>query len=516
MKAILIRIGIDTAYGGWNAPVDLESGRFVYVPIPESAKSFHPNCARTYSEVKGPLSRFIRDCRREHLSHRYPIDGLQNCPMHLDPDFEYLTYGDDGSRRGSQIKLLRSGDLLVFYASLRPLIDGNDPLIYAIVGLIVVREVVNVADVPSKHWHENAHTRKVQRGQNDIIVRGRAGVSGRCVRCVPIGEFRNKAYRVRVDLLRAWGGLSVKDGYIQRSGRPPMFRDASRFYNWWQRQKVRLVRENFLGQNSSRSVSSRKGAVARLIVQEEADNTSDSELSRRGKWRVTTSARMKTSPVILIHLRRPNQSAPDESRSDPFFEFGSFGCTGCHCKNLMNPKRAHELAGARVGFAQGGDSGFRLVHLTPPVEVVRYANCCELVWRPAEMPFRYENAPLLVNDEGASDFPALLQLIERVRRPTWLAKFSSAFRSRREPLDVKIGREVCRIFDRLRSKARQAGIGIARVYTDALPYKPNYPDTHRKSTLGKLRASLKGRRLTDSVAKVRGPECRGTPNEKKC
>jgi hypothetical protein len=34
MKALLVRIGVDQAYGGWNTPVDAE-GRFVYVPIPE-------------------------------------------------------------------------------------------------------------------------------------------------------------------------------------------------------------------------------------------------------------------------------------------------------------------------------------------------------------------------------------------------------------------------------------------------------------------------------------------------
>lgn len=35
MKAVLVRIGIDQAYGGWNAPIDLGSGQFVYMQIPE-------------------------------------------------------------------------------------------------------------------------------------------------------------------------------------------------------------------------------------------------------------------------------------------------------------------------------------------------------------------------------------------------------------------------------------------------------------------------------------------------
>lgn len=34
MKGLLVRIGVDQAYGGWNAPVHLGTHEFVYVPIP--------------------------------------------------------------------------------------------------------------------------------------------------------------------------------------------------------------------------------------------------------------------------------------------------------------------------------------------------------------------------------------------------------------------------------------------------------------------------------------------------
>ena len=36
MRGYLIRIGVDQAFGGWNAPMDPETNEFVYVPIPES------------------------------------------------------------------------------------------------------------------------------------------------------------------------------------------------------------------------------------------------------------------------------------------------------------------------------------------------------------------------------------------------------------------------------------------------------------------------------------------------
>ena len=97
--------------------------------------------------------------------------------------------------------------------------------------------------VPRPRWHEKAHTRR-QPPSGDIVVRARSGFSGRLRRCIPIGEFRARAYRVRRDLLREWGDLDVKDGYIQRSARLPEFRDAARFYRWFLPQRPALVAEN--------------------------------------------------------------------------------------------------------------------------------------------------------------------------------------------------------------------------------------------------------------------------------
>ena len=114
MKALLVRIGVDQAYGGWNAPVDAE-GEFVYVPIPEFLRTeFHPGLERRYGEVLPALNRFCRnhgcDLNRDL---RFP-DKLLDAPMHLDPDFECLSYGDAGDRRGANIAKMSAGDTLVF------------------------------------------------------------------------------------------------------------------------------------------------------------------------------------------------------------------------------------------------------------------------------------------------------------------------------------------------------------------------------------------------------------------
>ena len=245
MKALLIRIGVDQAFGSWNAPVDPASGQFVYVPIPESSGTpFHPALERRYAEVLPALQGFCQ-CRNldVHNDIKFPSPLLSHS-MHLDPDFDHLTYGDDGAARGAGLVGMIEGDLLVFYGGLSPCRPCEHKLVYAIVGLYVVQKVLPVADVAPEDWKQNAHTRKSKRGNTDVVVWAKPDVSGRLNRCIPIGERRGGAYRVRQDILDAWGGLSVKDGFIQRSAVPPSFRDPARFYDWFRKQGVSLMASN--------------------------------------------------------------------------------------------------------------------------------------------------------------------------------------------------------------------------------------------------------------------------------
>ena len=440
MKGILVRTGVDHSYGGWNAPVDPSSGRFVYVPIPEGDHvKYHEGCERRFAEITPALHNFADRVGCDLFGDLRCPPALLDGSMHLDPDYEHLTYGDVGDRRGSEIKALGEDDFLVFYAGLRPCTPAEDRLIYAIVGIFVVDEVVDAADVPRRRIHENAHTRKLKLGASDIVVRGKPTVSGRLRHCIPIGEYRDRAYRVRRDLLEAWGGLSVNDGYIQRSARPPRFLDPGRFMTWFERQNEELIRAN----------------------NPDADQES----------------------VAMVHLRRPNAHDPGEMRSDPFWEFGSFGCTGCHMKNLMNPDRIHELDGVRLAFAQGGRLGFRLVMLTPPVRAVWRPKRCELKWDASSKPFRYETAPLLINNDGESDF-ALLKRLIRADRSTWCGRFSSRFRSRRSPLREDVARELICLY-----RARVAAASsddFASGYAETMPYPPNVIDRDREGSYKRL------------------------------
>jgi Nucleotide modification associated domain 3 len=245
MRATLVRIGIDQAYGGWNAPVDPETNDFVYVPIPEGPKApQHPEFATTYGTVAPVLAKFASARPRVPAPLVNLPPELTNAATHLDPDFDQLTYGDNGARRGKAITAFGKGDIIAFYAGLRPVTPCAHRLVYALVGLYRVASVSRVAEFPPSRWNENAHLRRLNPRPTDVVVHADAGSSGRLRRCIPIGEFRHGAYRVRPDLLDAWGGLSCKDGFIQRSAVPPCFNDPQRFLNWFQGTAAELVAAN--------------------------------------------------------------------------------------------------------------------------------------------------------------------------------------------------------------------------------------------------------------------------------
>ena len=57
MNGLLVRVGIDSTDGGWNAPVIIRSGEFAYITITE-AKPARPGLLRSYDEFVPALSRF--------------------------------------------------------------------------------------------------------------------------------------------------------------------------------------------------------------------------------------------------------------------------------------------------------------------------------------------------------------------------------------------------------------------------------------------------------------------------
>lgn len=235
MNALLVRVAADQsrAGGSWNGPVDSSSGDFAYVAIPEGLPVW-PGLEKPYTVLAPVLDNF-GVALPGHLVGRH---------MHLDPDFERLTYGDVGQRAKQLRTALSRGDLIVFYAGLRD-IRGATRLVYAIIGLFEIDSLVPALDVSEEHRDMNAHSRRIlATDAHDLIVCGRSGASGRLRRCIDIGEYRSRAYRVRSSLLQEWGGLSNRDGYLQRSARLPRLVDSSSFLRWFEKQHPVLVQAN--------------------------------------------------------------------------------------------------------------------------------------------------------------------------------------------------------------------------------------------------------------------------------
>jgi len=242
VKGLLLRVGIDSSCGKWNAPVDPETNDFTYIPIPEAIGRFQPGKEITYNAFEEALARFSS---RHHASEKIELPHrLRESGCHVDPNFETLTYGDQDSGRGIAIKSLQKGDFIAFFSSMKPIKPCEHKLIYALIGLYVVDNTRQVKEISQELRDLNVHGIRRTGNENDWIVFADPHRSGRFTHCLPIGERRNGAYRVTEDLLHVWGGLSVKDGYIQRSVKPPFFNYPERFLLWLEAKNIELIRMN--------------------------------------------------------------------------------------------------------------------------------------------------------------------------------------------------------------------------------------------------------------------------------
>jgi len=177
--------------------------------------------------------------------------------------------------------------------------------------------------------------------------------------------------------------------------------------------------------------------------------------------------------MFIVMLRRPRKN---DARTDPFWEFGSFGCTGCHAKNLLHPKDCQIRNGDRLAFIQGGQFGARLLIVTPPVKRIDHARGdpegrVELRWDSGQKPFRYDRAPSLFESPApgrAGLFPRLTESLALTNRPTIDAKLASRFRARASPLDPDLAYELESAFNSAVKCAKKSDF-IAR-YEDALPW----------------------------------------------
>lgn len=218
---------------------------------------------------------------------------------------------------------------------------------------------------------------------------------------------------------------------------------------------------------------------------------------------------MAAPKLFFVHLRRPVSASKNENerRDDPFYEFGSFGCTGCHKSNLLHQHNAEKLVGARLAFVQGGSCGSRLVLLTPPITVMECQDRCVAIWVPIKKPFKYSHAPILASNDGRSDFLKIKKFALKARGTTIEGKLTSRLRTRAKELPLDLANHVIEIYERMRAAAKPSA--FASKYYETLPYLPPCPDENRRATyLNKLKElSGDGDRAKPSTLSNRKRRC---------
>ena len=135
--------------------------------------SYVTNGERVYGkEVNAELARFGVGCGVPAQDRFLLPFRLHNEPMHLDPDFLHLTYGDD-PRRGRRLKEFKEDDFIAFYSSLQPLQGGK--LVYALIGLFVLAgSPIRASEIADPQRLCNEHTRWKNVKVGDIVAFGKA------------------------------------------------------------------------------------------------------------------------------------------------------------------------------------------------------------------------------------------------------------------------------------------------------------------------------------------------------
>ena len=148
MTVALLGIGADSTNASPTPPVH-DDGRFEYIPIPESQGP--DGTTETCTFGTAPL-RYAEGTMADYLETITPVwggderlrgDALAEWPLHHDPNFDALTYGETNSR-GAYTKLLRGldpGNVVAFYTGLQA--DSDGPRHRYVVGYFTVNEVVD-------------------------------------------------------------------------------------------------------------------------------------------------------------------------------------------------------------------------------------------------------------------------------------------------------------------------------------------------------------------------------------
>ena len=182
---VLSGIAADTTNAS-PTPRLYEDGSFDYIPIPETARDETAE-TRTYADFSTRNGKAA-----DYLDRIYPgggdeaikSDALSDFPVHHDPNFEALTYGECRPAYVKRLRRLEEGDAVAFYTGLRD--KESDALHRYVIGYFVVDNVVYFEDFDDetvlrriRDHPENAHAKRFEAtgrvDENLVIVEGKDG-----------------------------------------------------------------------------------------------------------------------------------------------------------------------------------------------------------------------------------------------------------------------------------------------------------------------------------------------------
>lgn len=266
MTVALIGIGADSTNATPTPPV-YSDGTFEYIPIPESEPTVE---SQTYGST--PLRHQSRsmatylDGIDPDGNSQFSITGekLATWPLHHDPNFVTLTYGETQSR-GAYTALLRSltsGDLIAFYTGLQ---NDNDPFTHRyLIGYFTVDRVVDLStidtdstDTVSAHvdgLEANAHVKRFQKtGQidpNAVLIDGKTP-GGRLREAIPISQRHTGGHHYLTSTLEdrlqpVPGGNPDRPAYLGGIKKAHRLRIAPEAFCTWIQEHTAVVEDNHL------------------------------------------------------------------------------------------------------------------------------------------------------------------------------------------------------------------------------------------------------------------------------
>jgi hypothetical protein len=245
----LLGVGADSTNSAPTPPVD-DDGSFEYIPIPEKEGPGGTTETATYGSTplrhrEGTMADYldwIRPRPGADEPAEYAGDCLAEWPLHHDPNFEALTYGETTSRAAytNLLTALGAGDGVAFYTGLR---DGSAYRHRYLIGYFAVNEVldcrriadgderVSFTDLPREEQEavmdahaENAHAKRFQAtgelasGDGLVIVDGEPP-GGLLDRAIPISAVNSGGHHYLTDEFQraldpAPGGNPDRNAYL--------------------------------------------------------------------------------------------------------------------------------------------------------------------------------------------------------------------------------------------------------------------------------------------------------------